>query len=77
MKPTLGFSIIELMILLCTTGILIFLAVPFLRSFEFFPQMADEPYQQIHSIGFSDSNISTIPIEDKDLNHSFKTEFED
>ncbi len=77
MKPTLGFSILELMILLCTAGILIILAVPFLRSFEFFPQMADDPYQQIHSIGFADSNISTNPIEDKDLNHSFKTEVED
>ena len=77
MKPTLGFSILELMILLCTAGILIILAVPFLRSFEFFPQMADDPYQQIHSIGISDHNISTNPIEDKDLNHSFKTEVED
>jgi len=77
MKPTFGFSLLELMILLCTAGILILLAVPFLRSFEFFPQMADDPYQQIHAIGISDHNISRNTIEDKDLNHSFKTEVED
>ena len=77
MKTTFGFSLLELMILLCTAGILIFLAVPFLRSFEFFPQMADDPHQQIHSIEFSDQNISTNQIKNKDLNHSFKTEVED
>jgi len=77
MKPTFGFSLLELMILLCSAGILFFLAVPFLRSFEFFPQMDDDLYQPIHSTDFSDSNISRNTIEDKDLNHSFKTEVED
>ena len=77
MKPTFGFSLPELMILLCALGILFFLSIPFLRSFEIFPLKEDEPYQPIHPIGFSDSNISTTLIENKDLNHSFKIEVED
>ena len=77
MKPTFGFSLPELMILLCASGILFFLAIPFLRSFEIFPLKEEEPYQPIHPIGFSDSNISTTSIEDKDLNHSFQIEVED
>ena len=77
MKPTFGFSLLDLMILLCISGILFFLAIPFLRSFEIFPQIEDESLQPIHPIGFPDPNISTTPIEDKDLNHSFKIEVED
>ena len=77
MKPTFGFSLLEIMILLCISGILFFLAIPFLRSFEIFPQMEDDLYQPIHPIGFPDPNTSTTPIEDKDINHSFKIEVED
>ena len=77
MKPTFGFSLPEFMILLCASGILFFLAIPFLRSFEIFPLKEEEPYQPIYPIGFSDSNISTTSSEDKDLNHSFKIEVED
>ena len=34
MNKTHGYSIIELILFLCITGILIFLAIPFLKSFS-------------------------------------------
>jgi len=34
MKKSHGYSIIELILFLCITGILIFLAIPFLKSFS-------------------------------------------
>jgi competence protein ComGC len=34
MKKPHGYSIIELILFLCITGILIFLAIPFLKSFS-------------------------------------------
>jgi len=77
MKPILGFSLLELLILLCVSGILLFLAIPILRSFEIFQPMADHPNQPIHSSDFPDHNISANSFEDKDLNHSFINEVED
>ena len=77
MKPILGFSLLELLILLCVSGILLFLAIPILRSFEIFQPMVDHPNQPIHSSDFPDHKISTNSFEDKDLNHSFISEVED
>ena len=56
MKPILGFSLIELFLFLSILGILIFLAVPFTRSFD---STASPAFQS------QDAEVIQVSIESK------------
>lgn len=68
MKQTHGYSIIELILFLCITGILIFLAIPFLKSFSNTTTKTKDAFTETNNAG---SNTPlTSPQNLKDSNQS-------
>ncbi len=69
MKKYHGYSIIELILFLCIAGILIFLAIPFLKSISnTMPTEANDSFTESNNVGSSTSlNSQQNP---KDSNQS-------
>lgn len=61
MKTNRGFSLLELIILLCIFAILIFLSIPFLRSSALIPFMDGQ--HTIHTSSET-AKVKAIPIEE-------------
>ena len=69
MKKTHGYSIIELILFLCIAGILIFLAIPFLKSFSnTTPIEANDASTDANNVRSGTPSIS--PQNPKDSNQS-------
>ncbi|MDA7822050.1 hypothetical protein N9A58_00520 [Opitutales bacterium] len=69
MKNTHGYSIIELILILCIAGILIFLAIPFLKSISNTTPIEDnDAFTEANNVGSGTSSNS--PQNPKDSNQS-------
>ena len=69
MKKTHGYSIIELILFLCIAGILIFLAIPFLKSISNTTPIEDnDAFTEANNVGSGTSLNS--PQNPKDSNQS-------
>ena len=69
MKKTHGYSIIELILFLCIAGILIFLAIPFLKSISnTMPIEDNDSFTKSNNVGSGTSLNS--PQNSKDSNQS-------
>jgi len=62
MKQSFGFSLIEFILFLCICGLLIFLSIPFLRSFLLSDRPIPEQLKDVPSFSAAESNAS-IPVE--------------
>ena len=69
MNKTHGYSIIELILFLCIAGILIFLAIPFLKSISNSTPIEDnDAFTEAHNVGSGTSLY--FPQNPKDINQS-------